>query len=419
MKKIKTLFVALSSAALLASCGANVSFKEFTYKRVLSDNEKAAFIEKVKSVTFAKLNKYEYEDYLEITKLIKNSKASFKYVTNFYKNDEMEWQCTNKQSGKDAEKVYDYEYHTNFYRALFDAENLKYAEAFEYEQDNSYSYGQETLPESELGLHAMNDLESAILNLTDSQMKAYEDKKGNVFFAFSKVQETNQLVNYGNSKKNYHRILKEQRVAELNNDFTLKSISYVYSVEQNRDPDTNEFYNKTKQTQVNTESYKFYYGEKADASAKVVELRQKAKEGYRLSTSNPTVKGKAFKEDGTELASSYNFSVEQNKQFEFGKRHIVARFYNLVPKLGEDVSTVKLQVSGQSLSNAVADPVAFDLEVPIASLGAGNSGLSLVDGAIKLGKNNVSIKIEFDLEATAQGAVASNVAAYAILSTLS
>lgn len=419
MKKIKTLFVALSSAALLASCGAKVSFKEFTFKRVLSDDEKAALIEKVKSVTFAKINKYEYEDYSVVTKLIKNSKASYKYVYNFYKNDEMEYQCTNKQSGKDAEKVYDYEYHTNFYRALFDAENLKYAEAYEYDQDNRYSYDQETLFEGELGICAMNELEGAILNLMDSQMKAYEDKKGNVFFAFSKVTETNQLVNYGNSKKNFHKIQKEQRIAELNKDFTLKSTNSVISVEQNRDPDTNEFYKKTKEIQSNSQSYKFYYGEKADASAKVVELRQKAKEGYRLSTSNPTVKGKAFKEDGTELASSYNFIVEQNKQFEFGKRHIVARFYGLVPHLGEDVSTVKLQVFGQSESNAVADPVAFDLEVPIASLGAGNSGLSLVDGAIKLGKNDVNIKIEFDLEATAEGAVASNVAAYATLSTVS
>ena len=416
MKKIKTLFVALSSAALLASCGAKVSFKEFTYKRVLSEDEKTALIEKVKSVTFAKINKYEYEDCSEITKLIKNSKSSIKYVYNYYKNNEMEWQCTNKQSGKDAEKVYDYEYHTKFYSALFDEENLKYANAYEYDEDNRYSYDQVQLYPYELGLNAMGDLENAFLNLMDTQMKAYEDKKGNVFFVFSNVQETNSLTAYGNSKKNFHRIQKEQRVAELNKDFTLKSLNYVISVDQNRDPDTNEFYKKTKQVSVSTYSYKFYYGEKADASAKVVELRQKAKEGYRLSTSSPTVKGRAFKEDGTELGSSYNFVVEQNKQFEFGKRHIVARFYNLVPNLGEDVSSVKLQVKGQSLSNAVADPIAYDLEVPIASLGAGNSGLSLVDGAIKLGKNNYNIKVEFDLEATAEGAVASNVAAYATLS---
>lgn len=419
MKKIKTLFVALSSASLLASCGAKVSFKEFTYKRALNDNEKTALVEKIKSITFAKLNKYEYESYDETTRLLKNSKSEQKYVYNFYKNDEMEWERTDKRSGKEAEREYNYEYHTKSYRAMYDLENFKYASFGEYDEDNRYTYSQDEIADGEQGLYIMNELESAILCLMDSQMKAVEDQKGNISFVFSSVQESNQLVNYGNSKKTFHRIQKEQRVAELNKDLTIKSITTLIAVEQNRDPDTNEFYKNMKHIQSYSESYKFFYGEKADAPAKVVELRQKAKEGYRLSTANPTVKGKAFKEDGTELASSYNFVVEQNKQFEFGKRHYVARFYNLVPHLGEDVSTVKLQVSGQSLSNAVADPVAFDLEVPIASLGAGNSGLSLVDGAIKLGKNNVSIKIEFDLEATAQGAVASNVAAYAILSTLS
>ena len=419
MKKIKTIFVALSSVALMASCGGpNAKFTTLSYKRVLSEFEKHALMEKVLFATFANLNKVEWESYNLATNQLTSKETQSKDTYTYYLKDEMDRTYISKIVEKKAGKEQKLEYTIESHRALYDEEKRLYAYSTIRSDDKTYYYQDEVYDEGQQAWGMMSDFENLYNLLYDSNMKAYEDKNGNNFFAYSNVSESNNLVNYGNSKKIYHKIQKVQRVFELNKDNSLKSMAEVTTVEENRDPSTADFYNKMKQTNSYKETMKFYYGDKAEASGKVVELRQIAKEGYNLS-SNPQFKGYAYKEDGTEI-SSMNISTDSSKRVAFDKYHYVLRVNNLPAQLlGETVSTLKLKVSGNSANYSTDVPVAFDLECKIGSLAAGNTELSLVDGAIKMGKDSINLRVELDVQATAEGAVFSNVAAYAMVSFLS
>lgn len=417
MKKIKTLLVALTTASMLASCGGKGSWKEFSYKRVLDDDEKAVLLGKVITATFSKVNKIEWNYNYERTTALRHSTLEQKQVTEYFQKGELAYELSTKNYKKEDNVEQKEEHVAKKSRALYDEENRKYAIAMENGLTGAYTYSEEVVPEiDEAKIYAGENCEiiEALQGTGPGEMKAYEDKKGQIFFVSSSVNEVYETEGYGHYKKVKHTIEKSQDVCLLNEDFSIKSLSMLATHETNKDPDTNEFSKKVKEDSRAYWEYKLSYGDRADGSSKVGALRADAKDGYRLQAT-PTVKGIALKADGTELGEA-PFTKVQSRQVGFGKYHFVYKVEAVPPKvLEEEVASLKVKLAGNSISNAKEDPVAIDAEIPVGTLVAGNSGLSLDGGVLKMGKANVNISIEFDLEATADGASFSNVVANAEL----
>ncbi|MCR5332934.1 MAG: hypothetical protein K6E11_02820 [Bacilli bacterium] len=419
MKKIKTLLVALTTASLLASCGGKGAWKEYNYKRVLSVDERDVLVEKVVVATFSKLNKVEWNYNFERTTALKHSTTEQKQVYEVYKNDEYTYEMSNKYYSKQAEKESKQEYVNKRYFACFDEENRKYASVLENGLTGVYTYNEYIYDEGDTSIIFMNEICEVVEAL--QVMDAYEDKKGNIFFANNTENETYETEDYGHYKKVKHTAVKQEEIALLNEDLSVKSLSQFELIKTNKDPDTKEFSKKLKENQRSYWEYKFSYGERSDGSSKLAGVRAEAKDGYRLAvnesqlTIDPTVKGVALKADGTELTEAA-FAKVDRKRLSFGKYHYAYKISQVPAKIAEEeVATLKVKLTGNSISNAKDDPVAIDAEVPVGTLVAGNSGLSLADGKLSMGKAPVNIMLEFDLEATAEGASFTNVVAHAEL----
>ena len=406
--KMKSIFIALASAALLASCG-GAKWQSYSWKRVLNNSEKNALLFKVQEATLAKLSRFEMKSTFSYTTKLHEQKVEGSNFTEFYLKGEAYGEQTNKTTEKRNGLTEKSENITKLSFVQFDEENHKFAYLSEDSLDGSFNYSQMIADEG----YALASSVSGIFNtLNSSGVSAYENSKGEQFFLLSSESESNTQVELEHEFKVEHTRTRNQTAALLNKDLSLKSVTIYSSTEKNRDPDTLEFYKKDKLISENSTEYKFIYKDKADGSSKLSASRQLAKEGYRTS-GNPVLKFMSYTADDTPIYEEV-VDLLQAKRVAFNKTHLIFSYEELDPSY-LDVDHIKFKLYTSSISNAKEDPVASELEVSFNEYLAGNSGTSYADGAVKMGKGKITFTIEFDLEATAEGAVLSNVNANASL----
>ena len=406
--KIKSIFVALASAALLASCG-GAKWQSYSWKRVLSAVEKNALLFKVQEATLAKLSRYEMKSSSSyVTKLQEQKTEGSEFTDIYLKGEaygEQKQKITKKVDGitEKSEKT------TKSSFVQFDEENHKFALSTEDSLNGTFTYSQMVADE---GFAVAFTLQNIFNTLTSTSINAYENKKGEQFFLSSSESESNTQVEVEHGFKVEHTRTRNQTAALLNKDLSLKSYTVYSSTEKNRDPDTSEFYKKDKLISEDAREYKFIYKDKADGSSKLASFRQLAKEGYRTN-GTPTLKFTSYKADGSTIYEEV-VNLADAKRVAFNKTHLIFNYEELDPSY-LDVDHIKFKLYTSSISNAKADPVASELDVSFNEYLAGNSGTSYADGAIKMGKGEITFTIELDLEAGAEGAVLSNVNANASL----
>lgn len=405
---MKSIFIALASAALLASCG-GAKWQSYSWKRVLSNTEKNALLFKVEEATLAKLSRYESKSSSIRSTKLQEQKIEGSEFGEFYLKGEAYGEQTQKTTNKVNGITEKSEKTTKMNFVQFDEENHKFALSSEDSLDGTFNYSQMVAPE---GYALAFSLQNIFNTLSSSGISAYENNKGEQFFLSSSEAESNNQVEIEHGFKVDHTRNRNQTVALLNKDLSLKSFTRYSSQERNRDPDTLEFYKKDKLITEATQEYKFIYKDKADGSSKLASFRQLAKEGYRTNGA-PSLKFISYQADGTPIYEEFVDLVEA-KRVAFNKTHLIFNYYELDPSY-LDVDHIKFKLYTSSISNAKDDPVVSELDVSFNEYLAGNSGTSYADGAIKMGKGDITFTIELDLEAGAEGAVLSNVNANASL----
>lgn len=406
--KTKSIFIALASAALLASCG-GAKWQSYSWKRILTNAEKNALLFKVQEATLAKLSRFEMKSTSSYTTKLHEQKIEGSNFTEFYLKGEAYGEQTNKTTEKRNGLTEKSESTTKVSFVQFDEENHKFAYLSEDSLDGTFNYSQMTADE---GYALASSLMGIFNTLSSGGISAYENNKGEQFFLSSSEAESNNQVEIEHGFKVDHTRTRNQTAALLNKDLSLKSVTIYSSTEKNRDPDTSEFYKKDKLISENSTEYKFIYKDKADGSSKLASFRQLAKEGYRTNGA-PSLKLISYQADGTPIYEDFVNLVEA-KRVAFNKTHLIFNCDELDPSY-LDVDHIKFKLYTSSISNAKDDPVVSELDVSFNEYLAGNSGTSYADGAVKMGKGEITFTIEFDLEATAEGAVLSNVNANASL----
>ena len=408
--KIKSIFVALASASLLASCG-GAKWQSYSYSRTLSSSEKNTLLFRVEEATLAKISKLEIKGSSFYKTGLRESRSEGSILTEFFTKGEYYKEETTKVNSENRGVVEKSERTKKESLALFDEEKHLYAAVSEDTLNGSYSYDQGAYPE---GYAVSDQLSSIFGTLSSTNVQAVENNKGEQFFLLATETESNSQVEVEHGFKVEHTVNRTQYAAFLNKDLTLKSFTLYTSSEKNRDPDTNEFFKKDKLYSENKTEYSFTYKDRADGSSKLSGIRQLAKEGYYLSNM-PHLEVYYYGEDGTEVNHEQFFEVD-TKQVSFSKIHVV--FHNeLLTSIIDDkkVDTLKFKLIGETSSNAKADPIEYNVDLAIGEYIPGNSNSTYADGKIKMGKADTSLQIELDIEATAEGIAVSNVVGRAML----
>lgn len=406
--KMKSIFIALASAALLASCG-GAKWQSYSWKRVLSGAEKNALLFKVQEATLAKLSRLESKTTSMRNTKLQEQKIEVSEFVEFYLKGEAYGEQTQKTTNKVNGIIEKSERTAKTSFVQFDEENHKFARSSEDSLDGTFDYSQMVADE---GYALDYSVQNIFGTLSSGGISAYENNKGEQFFLSSSEAESNNQVEIEHGFKVDHTRTRTQIAALLNKDLSLKSFTRYSSQERNRDPDTAEFYKKDKLISEATQEYKFIYKDKADGSSKLASFRQLAKEGYRTN-GVPTLKFTSYKADNSPIYEEFVDFVEA-KRVAFNKTHYIFNCDALDPSY-LDVDHIKFKLYTSSISNAKDDPVVSELDVSFNEYLAGNSGTSYADGAIKMGKGEFTFTIELDLEAGAEGAVLSNVNANAAL----
>lgn len=414
MRISKKLLIVLSAVPLLASCG--VKWKNYSYKRVLSDGEKETLVHKVLAATTPKL-KGVVENYYGLSQnaLRKDETTQKTQIDVFKKGETFEKFSSEdileeKGLAKKAKRT------RESYFALFDEANHKFAKV---DKNNNadlvetYAYSESVVldAENDAATSAMSGVIDLIIGTGPGELKAVEKKNGENFFLYSNTSETYQTVDYGKESKVVHTRAKTQYVVLLNKDLTIKTCTKFDSLEKNRDSATNEFYKKLKLENKTTVEYLFTYGDREDAPESFAEIRKTAKSGYQLGAL--TFKAIGYDKDGNEL-NTIEFNNVYSRRLSFSKKHVSFHGFEMPETyLTTKVASYKFKLFGSSTSNAKADPVEIDVQVKLGSLSAGNSLTSLSGGALKMGSQAVTLDVECEVEATSKGATVSNVNAYA------
>lgn len=415
MRISKKLLIVLSAVPLLASCG-GVKWKNYSYKRVLSGEEKETLVHKVLAATTPKLKRVVENYYSLSQNALRKEEITQKTQTDVFKKGETFDKFSSEDRLEEKGLVKKAKRTRESYFALFDEANHKFARVDKNNNANlveTYAYSESVVldAENEAATGAMSGVIDLIVGTGPGELKAVEKENGENFFLYSNTDETYETVNYGKESKVAHTRTRTQYVVLLNKDLTIKTCTKFDSVEKNRDSATNEFYKKLKLENKTTVEYLFTYGDREAAPESFAEIRKTAKSGYQLGAL--TFKAIGYDKDGNEL-NTITFNNLDSRRLSFSKKYVSFHRYAMpATYLATKVASYKFKLFGSSISNAKADPVGIDVQVKLGSLSAGNSLASLSGGGLKMGSQAVTLDVECDVEATSKGAKVSNVNAFA------
>jgi hypothetical protein len=405
MKITKKSLVLLLAIPLLASCGPK--WESQSYKRVLSNKEKATLIAKAIALSVDKLNKVTYtESEISNSKLSKSTYTETEITTLFKKGEYLKKSSSSSKDEYAGGQTISNKVNSKESCVLFNEKDFKYALVQEEDFENTYWYNQFSSENQAKKVPAefFSDLYD---DIEDASVQAVENKQGEFSFIYSYENESFTPENYeGSAPKEVHYRLRRQAVASLNKDLTFKSYSFVFTQESNQDVDTEEITNKFNKYYEYKYEYQYSYGEKEASPSEFDAIRKDAKSGYTLYDFN--LVATAFDKDGNNLGTNV-VPVSTEKQLSFNKFHFV---YNLID-IDSDVALYKFKVVGSSFSNSKDDPVEFDKDIKITTLNAGNSGITLSNGGIKMGEVDARGTLELDFETTSSGVTVNSVVANA------
>jgi len=118
--------------------------------------------------------------------------------------------------------------------------------------------------------------DSILLNmLSISSLEAYKDGNGGYVLVKSSKNEVRNAVEWGGETKEHYQLNNTQTIVQINKDYQITSITMFSDKNTNRDPQTGEWYSKTKQIQYDSTVIKIEYDERDENKSAVKDLNEK------------------------------------------------------------------------------------------------------------------------------------------------
>ena len=288
MKISKLLPISLLAAFALAGCSGTgpASFKNLEAEEILDTSEANIVFAKVGLATLAASN---VDATMSLKQVTSQTTGEMDMTGNYVFYKDGGYKSTNNLKTKTVQDglTLQKEAKTETYCGKYDDKNYFLTS----EVSGSETRYQEQIVPTEDGSVFKQEVVIGLMDTLKAQASQVAKRKDGTYYLFnSSVNEQYIAVEFGaNITREEHRIQKVQAVAELNNDFSVKSFEMYASQETNIDPESLEVYAQPKLITEQKMTFGFAYKDLADAGDEITSRAALIKEKPQLAAARLNV----------------------------------------------------------------------------------------------------------------------------------
>ena len=288
MKRFIAILILMVAAIVLCGCtsySAN-KFNDLKVEEALSNKEKTKLLEEIEK-TFVEFSKVtissESFEKQGQTDNVEKVEITFKAYSNYLVVGSGKYDVKENEEGisfQQSEKIEMSIWASDENKAILlyskDGDDEDYSFYSSFTEENA------STKKNDVYLFVYNYLE----NMSDEfeNLKAYKLKNGGYMLAASEKNESYNAVAWGNETKERYNLQESQIIVIIDKDYHITGITVYSSKSTNRDPDTGEWYSKTKKVEGTSVSIEISYGSRKEDSSKVSSLNNSYKDSNKSST---------------------------------------------------------------------------------------------------------------------------------------